>query len=167
MHGSPLLWTDESRICDVEILGWRCRWLLENNLHWAWSTWDHMDVYSLVSDLLDAIVVWVILWPIVSLVIHSEATEFDFIFSWSLAIQVLAVYVGFSRFRFTIRSRMHLESIDLDRKGEVLCDLWDWVQKIFGQSICEYWKKISWDSQVNSSRANLAYDWWWDLMSSS
>ena len=41
--------------------------------------------------------------------IRSKATEFDCIFSWSLAIRVLAIYIGYSRFRFAVRSRMHLD----------------------------------------------------------
>ena len=64
--------------------------------------------------------------PLICCVIdhHSEATEFDYTFSWSLAIQVLVVYVGYSRFKFAVRSRMHLkEIVDLGRKEEVLCDL--------------------------------------------
>ena len=35
---------------------------------------------------------------------------------------------------------IQMESIDLGRKGEVLYDLWDRVQKIFSQNKSEYWK---------------------------
>ena len=46
------------------------------------NTRNHLDVYSLVSSYLDA--------AAVSSAIHSEATEFDYMFPWSLAIQIFA-----------------------------------------------------------------------------
>ena len=78
--------------------------------------------------------------------ICSEATEFDCTFSWSLAIRVLAVYVGYNKFRFAIRSMIHLDEIYRP---------WYWVQKVFSQSKCEYWKKIStrFINQLESSQS--------------
>ena len=62
-----------------------------------------------------------------SLAIHNEATGFDCIFSWSLAIRILAVYVGFSRFRFAVWSRMHLDriyqSLVKKEKSYVICEI--------------------------------------------
>ena len=75
------------------------------------NTKNYLDVYSLVSGCLNTIVVWMIFWSMVSSTIRSEAAEFDYTFSWSLAIRIFIVYVSYSRFRFTVRSKMHLDKI--------------------------------------------------------
>ena len=97
------LWCRDTRMKVQVVVRTTC---IEHNQHE-----NHMDVYSLVSDLLDVVVVWVVFWPMVSLAIHSEAIEFDCMFSWSLAIRILTMYVGFNRFRFTVWSRIHLNKI--------------------------------------------------------
>ena len=111
VHGSPPLWIDESRIYGVEILEWRYRCLLENNLHWAWPTWElhrclltHQWSSRCCSGVSDPLTYGVIGY-------HSEATEFDCTFSWSLVIQVFAIYVSFNRFRFTVWNKMPLDEI--------------------------------------------------------
>ena len=59
----------------------------------------------------------VVFGPMVSLAIRSEAIEFHCTFSQSLTIQILAVYVGYSKFRFVICSRMYLDgSYQLQQK---------------------------------------------------
>ena len=49
-----------------------------------------------------------------------------------------------------------MESIDLGKKGEVLYDLRDWGQKVFGQIKCEYWKNfIKFINKLESSQSNI------------
>ena len=59
-----------------------------------------------------------------------------------------------------------MESIDLDRKGVVLCHKTEFKKSLAKASVNTE-KEFLWDSQVNSSQANLAYDWCWGLMSFS
>ena len=63
---------------------------------------------------------------VMSLAIHSETIGFDYIFSWSLVIQIFAIYVGFSRFNLLFGVRCtSMESIDFGRKGEILYNFSD------------------------------------------
>ena len=50
-----------------------------------------------------------------------------------------------------------MESIDLGRKREVLCDLQDWVQKVFDQNKCEYWKRVfmRFTNELESSQSSI------------
>ena len=105
-------------LMDRWVSGLQCRdtgvkvhMVIREHLHWAWPTREPHKYLLTLSGLLDAAVVWVIFWPAVPLAIHSEATRFNCIFSWSLAIWILTLYVGFSRFKFAVWSRMHLNKI--------------------------------------------------------
>ena len=50
-----------------------------------------------------------------------------------------------------------MESINFDRKGEILYDLQDWVQKVFNQSKCEYWKRVftKFTNEFESSQSSI------------
>ena len=51
-----------------------------------------------------------------------------------------------------------IKSINFGRKEEVLCNLRDWVQKIFGQSKYEYWKRVStrFTNELESSQSTIS-----------